>query len=180
METFAEPSDLVENPRYAQDRESVVSSLDLKTVDEPIVDIIRGFSNLPMCFTLQSCYGHFVHATQPDPENLSPVPTDDIGSVRYRIAYIALCIERSDLGQRLLGKLGAIPAIDRQYIQFGSPEWFLEQYPNSYALQVEPDRFKCNDEAVIDHSEALHVQSVRDEFFNRLRALLYVDLNEAV
>jgi hypothetical protein len=43
---------------------------------------------------------------------------------------------------------------------------------NSHALQVEPERFKLKDEAVIEHHEALHVQQIKDEFFQRLLGLV--------
>jgi len=85
---------------------------------------------------------------------------------------LALCIEQSAMGVRFRGALEEIPTIDTDYVQFGSPGWFWERYPNSYALQVEPERYKDKDEAVIGHSEAIHVQRVRDEFFGRLRELV--------
>ena len=94
--------------------------------------------------------------------------------MRYRIAYVALCIEPGGTGPRLRGLLEEIPTIDRDYVQFGSPGYFWERYPNSYALQVEPERFMLKDEAVIGHREALHVQRVRDRFFEHLRELLDV------
>ena len=172
METFAEPRELVENARYAEDRQRVISTLASQTIDAPILDVIEGFARLPQCFTLQSCYGHFVYAAQPDPRNVAALPVEDVGMVRYRIAYLALCIEHSAAGARLRGALAEIPRIDPAYVQFGSADYFWERYPNSYALQVEPERFMLEDEAVIGHREALHVQRVRDRFFERLRALL--------
>ncbi len=42
---------------------------------------------------------------------------------------------------------------------------------NSYALQVEPDRFKCEDKAMLDYREALNIQRLRDVFFARLKEL---------
>ena len=127
---------------------------------------------MPQCFTLQSCYGHFVYDGQPDPDNLATLAAQDVGSVRYRIAYVALCIEHSATGARLRGALEDIPTIDSEYVQFGSPGWFWGLHPNTYALQVEPERFMRRDEAVIEHREALHVQRVRDQFFERLRQLV--------
>ena len=75
-------------------------------IDEPIIELINAFNKLPFCFTLQSCYGHFVYSGQNDPQNLEPLPlTDTIGVVEYRIAYIAFCIENSDQGRKFLEAL---------------------------------------------------------------------------
>ncbi len=150
----------------------MLSALAPQSIDAPILDIVLGFTRLPCCFTLQSCYGHFVYAAEPEPRNLAALPAEDVGLVRYRIAYLALCIERSPAGTRLRGALEEVPTIDPEYVQFGSPGWFWERYPNSYALQVEPERFMQKDEAVIEHHEALHVQTVRDRFFESLRELV--------
>ena len=178
METFAEPREFVENTRYARDRQRAASAFAPQSIDAPIRDVILGFARLPHCFTLQSCYGHFVHAAQPDPGNLAALPAEDVGSIRYRIAYVALCIEHNATGARLRGALEDIPTIDSEYVQFGSPGWFWEQHPNTYALQVEPERFIHRDEAIIEHCEALHVQWVRDQFFERLRQLVDVSQQE--
>ena len=172
LETFAEPREFVENTRYARDRQRIMSALAPQSIDSPILDIILGLARMPYCFTLQSCYGHFVYAAQSDPSNLAALPAEDIGLARYRIAYVALCIEQSASGARFRGALEEIPTIDPEYVQFGSPGWFWERHPNSYALQVEPERFMLKDEAVIGHREALHVQRVRDRFFGRLREIV--------
>ena len=142
------------------------------SIDAPILDIVLGFARLPHCFTLQSCYGHFVWPGQPDPDNLDSLPDQDVGSVTYRIAYVALCVEPSEAGAQLRHTLEGIRTVDAEYVQFGSPSWFWSQYPNSYALQVEPERFAGQDEAVMPHPEALHVEGVRNEFFTRLRELV--------
>ncbi len=174
METFAEPRDFVENTRYAGDRERIISALAPQSIDAPIRDVVLAFARLPHCFTLQSCYGHFVYAGQHDPDNLDVLPEKDAGSIRYRIAYVALCIEHSSKGARLREVLEGITRIDPEYVQLGSPGWFWDQYPNSYALQIEPERFMLKDEAVIEHREALHVQRVRDEFFELLRVIVNI------
>ena len=172
METFAQARELVQNLQYERDRELVLASLALESIDAPIREIVAGFAKLPYCFTLQSCYGHFVHTAQPEPRNLEPIPAHDVGSVKYRIAYIAFCLENSKQGKSLCSTLEHIPAIDPEYVQFGSPEWFWQRHLNSYALQVEPARFANQDEAIIEHQEALHVQEVRDRFFARLMELV--------
>jgi hypothetical protein len=168
METWAQPRKLVDNPGYRDDREQVLAALDLNAVDSPIRGVITAFSKLPYCHTLQCCYGHFVHAAQKDPYNIERLPLRDIGSVEYRIAYIALCIEDSPPGLHLRSLLEGITEIDTQYVQFGSPEWFWNQHLNSYSLQVEPELWMDRDVAVIEYQEALRVQEVRDLFFERL------------
>lgn len=39
----------------------------------------------------------------------------------------------------------------------------------SYALQVEPDRFKRQDTAVLDYGEALRIEKTSDAVFGQLR-----------
>lgn len=159
------------NPRFAQDREAVIEALDLASIDEPIVDIVSAFTELPYCFPLQSCYGHFVCVSEKDSHTLAPIPSGYTGSVRYRIAYIALCIENSCNGRLLLACLAKIHTLDPAYIQFGSADWFWERFLNSYILQVEPERHLSKDEAILEVKEAQHVQRVRDLFFENLRDL---------
>ena len=173
METFTKPKGFVENPHYLHQRQTSLATLDINTIDAPIVDIVKSFQDFPCCFTLQSCYGHFIRADQEDHKSTECLPiSDGIGPVTYRIAYVALCLENSSEGQKLLEDLRAIPAVDPRYIQFGSAEWFWTRQVNSYVLQVEPERFKDNDQATIDYPEALHIQKVRDNFFSELRKLL--------
>ena len=173
METFAEPKKLVENPRYQEQRRESLAGLSDDMIDAPIVDIINGFNKLPYCFTMQSCYGHFIYNNQKDPYNLEPLPaTDTVDRAEYRIAYLCLCIQDSALGRGLLEVLSEITAIDQQNIQLCCAEWFWERQVNSYALQVEPDRFKHKDTTILDYREALHIEKIRNEFFVQLRELI--------
>jgi len=172
VETFSEARDFVQHPKYVRDRSNVLSELILKDIDAPIRDIVMALGKLPQCFTLQSCYGHFVWDGQLNTHNLDVLPLLNQGLVRYRIAYLALCIEKGAGGANMRERFAAISEIDEEYVQFGSPDWFWQQYPNVYALQVEPKRFASQDEALLEHAEALHVQSVRDVFFQRVRELL--------
>jgi hypothetical protein len=172
LETFGEPRDFVKNERYAQARKDALAALDMGAIDAPIVDIVAGFAKLPHCFTLQCCNGHFLWEGQNDRHNLDELPARDPGMIRYRIAYLALCIKKGKRGANFRERLAAICETDRAYVQFGSPDWFWQQYPNSYALQVEPTRDMFLDEALLEHAEALHVQSIRDEVFQRVRKLL--------
>ena len=173
METFTELKELVENPHYQVQKQKALFNLNDDMIDMPIVNLINRFNELPYCFTLQSCYGHFVYNGKKDPHNLDPLPSEKIiGKVEYRIAYVAFCIENSASGRRLFEALKEITAIDPQYVQFCCAEWFWKRQINSYALQVEPDRFKSKDTAVIDFKEALHIEKTRNTFFVRLYELL--------
>ena len=178
METFTEPREFVKHNRYSQDRQEALAALDFGSIDEPIVDIVAGFARLPHCFTLQCCYGHFVCAPEQDPHSLEPIPHGYAGLVRYRIAYIALCLENSPRGRALRQSLARVQAVDPGYVQFGSADWFWERWTNSYALQVEPAIHMTKDEAVLDCAEALHTQWTRDCFFRELRVLLAAELRE--
>ena len=75
-------------------------------------------------------------------------------------------------GRGLREALSQVPKVDPDYVQFGSPDWFWEHWLNSYALQVEPYAHRDRDEATLDSDEALHIQGVRDLFFEKLRSLL--------
>jgi len=173
VETFAEPKALVENPHYQDQRQKSLAGLCNSMIDEPIVALINAFNKPPYCFTLQCCYGHFVYGGQNDPHKLAPLPiTDTIAQVEYRIAYLALCIENSDWGRMLFDALREITVMDPENIQFGSAEWFWQRQINSYAVQVEPDRFRFEDKAILDYQEALKIEKVRNEFFVRLEELL--------
>ena len=151
----------------------MLASLSDDMLDAPIIDLINGFNRLPYCFTLQCCYGHFVHDLQKDLYNLESLPmTDTIKSVEYRIAYIAFCIENSAPGRMFREALNDIRLVDPENIQFCSAAWFWKRQVNSYALQVQPDRFKDKDKAFLDYKEALRIERVRNAFFVQLQELL--------
>jgi len=176
LETFTVSREFVESNRYAQDRLDTLAALDLASIDEPIKDIVSGFATLPHCFPIQSCVGHFICAQNKDAHTLDPIPTGYTDSVRYRIAYLAVCIENSPRGHTLRQSLAEIPAIDPTCVQFGSADWFWDRWVNSYTLQVEPMSYMNKDEAILDLTEALHIQKTRDLFFEELRKLLSVEL----
>ena len=177
METFTDLKDFVANPRFNEQRQQSLSRLDIDQIDPPIIDLVSGFARLPYCFTLQGCYGHFLHSRQKDDHNTEVLPiTDSNLSVDYRIAYIALCIEGSRLGRTLFEDFRGIPETDPEYIQFGCAEWFWERQVNSYALQVEPRRYMTKDKVRVGYQEALHIESVRNRFFDQLTKLLQARL----
>jgi hypothetical protein len=173
METYTELKNFCENPRFETQRDDSLRTLDFESIDLPIVDLVRGFSTLSCCFTLQSCYGHFLHGEQKDPRNTERIAdSEKYGPVEYRIAYLAFCIEDCEAGRALFEKLRELQEIDPSYVQFGCAEWFWNRQKNSYVLQVEPERLRVRDSITVDHPEALHIQDVRDRFFSRMRELL--------
>ncbi|MFC1847847.1 hypothetical protein ACFLXV_00855 [Chloroflexota bacterium] len=173
METFTQLKELVDDPGYKERRRESLSKLDLETIDAPIAETVCGLIQLPYCFTLQSCYGHFIYKGQKNPRSTEPLPiSSGVTTVEYRIAYIALCIQKNDKGEALFNDLAGIPAIDPAYIQFGCAEWFWKTDPNTYALQVEPERHMNKDSVSLDYQEALHIEKVRNEFFSALKKLI--------
>ncbi len=173
MKTYTEPKELVENPHYQAQRQKNLTGLTNVMIDVPIVELINDFNKLPYCFTLQCCFGHFLYNGQKDPYNLDILPvTNTITRVKYRIAYIALCVDSNQLGTSLLENLQEITTIDPENIQYFCAEWFWKRQVNSYALQVEPERFKHQDKAILDYKEALKVERIRNEFFIQLKELL--------
>ena len=114
VETFTEPKALLENPHFQEQRHRCLAGLSDGMIDKPIIELINAYNELPYCFTLQSCFGHFVCCGQNDPHNLEPLPINDpIAKVEYRIAYIAFCIEHSALGRMLLDALKGITGVIR-------------------------------------------------------------------
>ncbi len=173
LKTFIEPKEIAENPLYQAQRHRTLDSLSDSMIDTPIIELINCFNKFPYCFTLQSCYVHFVCSGQMDSHNLEPLPvTDTIARVEYRLAYICFCIENSIAGKGMLEALKGITALDPENIQICSSEWFWKRHINTYALQVEPDRFKRKDSVILHYKEALHIETVRNKFFARLDGLL--------
>jgi hypothetical protein len=173
METFTTTKSFVHNPRYREQRRKALGGLDINTIDAPIVPLIDALSKLPYCFTLQSCYGHFLYDGQRDPYDTQALPVSAaISRVEYKIAYVALCLQNNDSGRALCQGLSGLVSIDPDYIQFGCAEWFWGRQVNSYALQVEPERFKTKDRIVVDYQEALHIEKVRNEFFGELGRMI--------
>jgi hypothetical protein len=173
VETLTKARAFVENPNFNEERRASYNNLELSSIDPPIIHIVKGYARLTYCFTLQSCYGHFLYTSQKDSHNIEPLPADtNIGDVEYRIAYLALCIEDSLAGRGLFDELEAIALANPEYIQFGSADWFWERHLNSYAIQVEPRKHMTKDRCHIDYQEALRVQRVRNWFFEEITTLL--------
>jgi hypothetical protein len=173
METFAAAKPLVKSPNFSSQRRRCLEDLDDSCIDAPIRPLIERLNRRPHCYTLQCCWGHFTYAGQGDPHNLQPLPEAAIKTdITYRIAYLALCIDATAQGRALLETLARLPRLDPANIQLGSPEWFWRQQVNSYALQVEPERFKHLDQALLNHAEALQIEALRNRFYKRLAAVV--------
>jgi hypothetical protein len=173
METYTEIREPVDNPQFGRQKQQALRELATAPIDEPIAGLIEDFNKLPYCYTLQCCYGHFVYPGQDNPHKIEPLPLKaNIAEVEYRIAYIAFCIDNIGHGRRFLESLQEIVMVDPGNIQLGCADWFWDRQVNSYALQVEPDRFKKQDTAIIGYQEALRVEAIRNEFYSRLGILI--------
>ena len=102
METFTRLKKFKKNLYYQEQRQKSIDTLKIGIIDKPIVNLIKWFLKLPYCFTLQSCYGHFLYDGQRNTNNIEKIPkSQKIKSIEYRIAYIALCIQNSKSGIKL-------------------------------------------------------------------------------
>lgn len=173
METFMAYREMVPNPAFEDQRRKALGSLTNVQIDPPIVEMVNTLNRLPFCFTLQSCYGHFLYAGCSDPQNCNALPASISGDrVEYRIAYVAFCLDRSPEGERFLDNIKTIVDIDPEYIQFGCAQWFWDQQVNSYVIQVVPDGFKYQDVASLMPPQALVVEKRRHQFYDWLDRLL--------
>jgi hypothetical protein len=95
-----------------------------------------------------------------------------IETVRYRLAYLAICLQNNIRGRELYSDLKELAADNPDYIQFGSADWFWERMVNTYCIQLEPERLKNKDSGVITMEEALHLETLREDFFKRLAGIV--------
>ena len=176
METFCTSRSLIDNPQFNRQRERAQSGLNAGMLDRPIVPIITALNADPGCFTLQSCWGHFLPDGEDDLHTLKPLAArfSRYDEVEYRIAYIAFCVDTGPRGRKLLKAMEQIPAIEPEYVQFGCAHWFWKQQVNSYVLQVEPERFQDRDSVMLSCPEACFVEEVRDRFFRKLETVLQI------
>ncbi|MBW1809799.1 MAG: hypothetical protein JRJ87_16505 [Deltaproteobacteria bacterium] len=175
METYAEVKPLIDDPQFIHKRDEALSKLDQAVIDAPIAGLIKEIADLPHCFTLQSCWGHFVHAGQKDINGLEPLADyKNSQEIEYRIAYIAFCIQNSQNGLKLYDDLRKVTEIDPDNIQFCSANWFWQQRVNTVALQVEPDRFKDQDTAMIGVEEALYLEKLKPKMFGEVERIIKI------
>jgi hypothetical protein len=171
METFIPAKQFVVDSGFIRNRQNLIEDLSVAKIDPPISGVINLIKKIPYCFSIQSCYGHFIYAGK-DLLNTDPLPElPPAVKVDYRIAFMALAIEDSSQGRELYDELCLVPQMDGDYIQFGCAEWFWNLYKNSYILQVCPERFRTKDSASVSYPEALHIEKVRNLFVEKLEEL---------
>jgi hypothetical protein len=131
------------------------------------------FARVPHCYTVQSCYGHFVHEREPDEHTTARLAPyrGMIRMVHYRIAYIAFVLEKSTNGFTLCRDLSSLASQNPRFIQFGSAGWFWEQSVNTYQIQVALEREKYRDCFWVTYKEALQLEKVRDMLICELAAI---------
>ncbi|MBP2029723.1 hypothetical protein J2755_000643 [Methanohalophilus levihalophilus] len=172
METFTTAKPFVLNKSYEIERKQSLFQLKEEinkgSIDSPILRLVEEFTKIPHCFTIQCCYGHFVHDAERDPHNLVPLDkySNEIEKVNYRIGYLTFCIQNNADGKKLFQDFQNLAQQDAEYIQFGSADWFWERQVNSYVIQIEPERSKDTDSVWIDLDEALYVEKLKDSFFS--------------
>jgi hypothetical protein len=177
METFAGPRPFVDNPGYEGNRcvalETLRSLIATGKIDPPLVDLMTLFSRVSHCYTIQSCFGHFVHERESDEHTTARLAPYHgmISTVFYRIAYIAFVLEKSENGLVLCHDLRALALRNPGYIQFGSAGWFWEQSVNTYQIQVAPKREKEKDSFWVTYDEALRLENVRDLLIREMAAI---------
>jgi len=164
METYIDSKALTYTPNFKADRQVALDNLDFNLIDSPIIELVKEINRLPCLFTVQCCHGHFLKKDGKEISNLEL--SENYEPVDYKLAYIAICIENSLMGNSIRKRLMNIPlSIDRDRIQFCSAQWFWEKWLNSYALQVMPEIFKDQDTAQLEYVEARKIEKVRDDFF---------------
>ncbi len=174
METFVPAKGFVDHPGFQLQKNAVLAGLNAAEIDPPLAGLIARLNTLSCSFTLQCCFGHFIHKANRDPFNTEALPvSQDIRRVDYKIAYLAFCLDESSSGRELYRKLEKMTAVDPGYIQFGSARWFWERQVNSYVLQVEPERFKKKDTARLTYREALRVEKARNAFFGQFEKIIF-------
>lgn len=177
METYTDYKPFINNPNYKEDRRNVLDNLEVSAIDLPLAPLVQSINRLPFVFSLQCCYGHFLWENGTEIYTLEPLKTDKL--VTYRLAYIAFCIENSFSGSLLQQKLISIPSfVDQSNVQFCSAQWFWDQWPNSYALQIMPERFKDLDSAQITYAETMEIAKIRDTFFAYLGDFVTHSINQ--
>ncbi|NNK13612.1 MAG: hypothetical protein HKP52_05180 [Desulfofustis sp.] len=170
METYIPHLPFTAHPSFEEDRNAALNSLDLSAVDPSLRSLVNSINTHPQIFTLQCCHGHFVTEDGRELTNLGEGWAEE--SMLYRLAYLAVCIADTEAGHHSRTLLMDLPArVDPENVQFGSATWFSDQWPNSYVVQVMPDRYKGLDKARIGYAEAQKVEKIRDGFFAVLREI---------
>jgi len=173
LKTFTRAKALNANPHFKAQKRRWLARLTDTMIDKPIVAVIKDLNRRSDCFTLQSCYGHFIYPGQTDRYNFDSLPVrGNIAQVSYRIAYLAVCIANCSTGRDFLNHIKSITNLDPRNIQFGCAEWFWQQQVNSYVLQVLPERYQHQDQVKLNYAEASRIEALRNRFFAQLKGIL--------
>jgi hypothetical protein len=179
VKTFTEAKPMVADHGYASRRKHSLTELkaafESESIDAPIARLIKRISRIPHCFTLQSCYGHFSLQDGGAEEysvRLIRRGLEGARTVRYRIAYIAFCVQNVRSGTALLDDMRVVPDLDPEYIQFGSADWFWNSCVNTYVLQAEPERCRFEDSIEVGVAEAERIENARDRMYSELEMIV--------
>jgi hypothetical protein len=172
METWIKARPFTEDPEFDAHRAAALTALQTAAIDPPIADLIHDLNRLPYLYTLQGCHGHFVGGEDVDERTGTPPPATGRAPLRYRLAYVAICLRDDPDGRAFLEALRGLRDLDPKYIQVGSARWFWDQQVNSYAIQVMPRRARKLDSVEVDGKEARHLSHVRSGLFVRFEALV--------
>jgi hypothetical protein len=169
MQTYIEYKELVDHPNYTTQKNETLTKLIMADIDPAFVKLVNLFNSRSFCFTLQCCSGHFSN------DNIRlDIPSRELfnqGTAKYHLAYIALCIQNSPKGKKLIKQLKQISLKMPDYIQFGCARWFWKKTINSYVLQVEPVAFKDKDFIQINQVEAGLIEEARKVFLMELGSI---------
>ena len=143
-------------------------------IDTPFMPLVKSIREIPYCYTLQSCFGHFVLSDGTERYRIEDIrdSLDENTLIHFKIPYLAFCVENNESGRSFVDDLKAVQRIDPEYIQFGCAEWFWDYCVNSYVLQVEPERHANEDSCDVRLEEAVHLESMRDRFYNAVDRLV--------
>lgn len=141
-------------------------------IDPPLVELHELFSRVPHGYTIQSCFGHFVHEWEPDEDTTASLAPYNgmVQTVFYRIAIIAFVLEKSKKESMLCHDNRTLTVKCPEYIQFGSAGWFWVLSVKSCQIQVAPEQEKQIDCFWVTYKEALLLENFRDVLIRELAA----------
>jgi hypothetical protein len=179
VQAFTEPRIPEPNQDFARQREEALVRLDLEGLDCPLRDLVSRLAEMPCCFPVESCCGHYAILDGGRRRVFDSLPplNGSTTSVLYRVAHVALCLDDSPSGRDLLRELRAVPAIAPERVQFGCVDHLWERQINTFVLQVVPWPHRFVDDVLLLPAEATEVEEARRWFFNRLDDLVR-DLRE--
>lgn len=179
MRTFDTAPPLESDLAFSINRSQSLHLLDLSVIDIPIVDTVYKYSKLECCYPVQSCWGHFDHAYSFWGRGAAVNCLNRGQTMRYRIAYLALCLDDSEHGAFLLELLRQVPQCVGGSVQFGSAKWFRELHNNIYVVQTAPPHCIYLDSCYIDKKEAQYIHKSRCDMWYYLDMIADVAIRMA-